>query len=491
MSDEIFEAKKKKFLELRAQGELKDHYPKTHTAAQCLLLAEGTTGVAMAGRVVGMRVMGKILFAHLFDVTGKIQVCVRKDPESAGPDFFELFKDTVAVGDFVGVQGEMFVTKTGETTIRAASFQILNKCFRTLPEKFHGIADIETKYRQRYLDLVTDEESRNVFLKRTQTIRSLRGFLEDEGFLEVETPVLQTLQSGAMARPFNTHHNALDIPLVMRIAPETYLKRCIGGGFDKVYEFARCFRNEGISATHLQDFTMLEFYAAYWNADRMQGFVSRMLKHVTQAVFGTNEVVIEGHHVKFDETLPIYDYCDLVLKDSGIDLRIENTDEKLRKAIKGKGFQIEDLDKLSWANAVDALYKKVTRPKLVQPCIIQKYPADMAPLARRNAQDPAYVDMFQFLVAGVELVKAYSELVDPLDQRDRFEEQMKAREGGDEETMPLDEEFLLAMEHGFPPICGVGIGIDRLIMLLCGCPNIKDTVLFPLLRPVPAPSTGA
>ena len=307
MSDEIFEAKKKKFLELRGRGELKDQYPKTHTASDCMALPEGTVDVSMAGRVVGMRTMGKILFAHLFDITGKIQICVRKDPEATTSDFFELFKESVAIGDFVGVKGEMFVTKTGETTIRASSFQILNKCFRTLPEKYQGIADIETKYRQRYLDLVTDDESRNVFLKRIATIRAMRNFLENEGFLEVETPVLQTLQSGAMARPFNTHHNALDIPLVLRIAPETYLKRCIGGGFDKVYEFARCFRNEGISATHLQDFTMLEFYAAYWNADRMQGYISKLLKHVIENVFGTNEVEIEGHKVRFDETLPVYD----------------------------------------------------------------------------------------------------------------------------------------------------------------------------------------
>lgn len=490
MSDAIFELKKAKFLELREQGALADAYPKTHTSSDVVALPEGSR-VSCAGRIVLLRIMGKILFAQLHDASGRIQICVRKDPDaSASADNFARFVDQVAVGDFVGVEGALFRTKTGELTIQVATWAMLNKALRTLPDKYHGVEDVEVRYRQRYLDLVMNAEARDVFLKRVQIVKALRRALEDEGFLEVETPVLQTLQSGALARPFHTHHNALDIPLVLRIAPETYLKRLCGGGFDKVYEFARCFRNEGISATHLQDFTMLEFYASYWNAERMRGFIASMFRGLIESVFGATRVTLQGREIDFAGEWPVFDYCDLVKSDSGIDLRVESTRETLVAAIQAKGIELEDLSTMNWANIVDTLYKKVTRPRLVQPCFIERYPADMAPLARRNAKDPAYVDMFQFLVAGVEIVKAYSELVDPLDQRGRFEEQMEAREGGDEETMPLDEDYLTAMEHGFPPICGVGIGIDRLTMVLCGCDNIKDTVLFPLLRPAAAASVA-
>jgi lysyl-tRNA synthetase class 2 len=485
----IFEIKKAKFLELREQARFADAYEKTHTSAEAQALPEATGGLRLAGRVVGLRTMGKILFAHLYDFSGRIQVCVRKTPEN--PETFERFVEEVSVGDFIGCAGELFRTKTGELTLAADSFTLLNKCLRTLPDKFHGVEDIETRYRQRYLDIVMSAESRDVFLKRIQVVKELRRFLEVDGFLEVETPVLQTLQSGALARPFHTHHNALDVPLVLRIAPETYLKRCIGAGFDKVYEFARCFRNEGISATHLQDFTMLEFYAGYWNAARMRGFIAEMFRSLIANVFGSTQVTLQGKEIDFAGEWPVFDYCELVKADCGIDVRVESSRERLAAAMAAKGIVVDDAETLSWANLVDALYKKVTRPKLVQPCFIEKYPADMAPLARRNAADPAFVDMFQFLVAGVEIVKAYSELVDPLDQRARFEDQVVARDAGDEETMPLDEEFLTAMEHGFPPICGVGIGIDRLTMVLCGCDNIKDTVLFPLLRPVAHGSVGA
>lgn len=481
MSDAVFEIKKSKFLEQRERGNLADCYSKTHTVEQALALAEGTVGVAVAGRIVGLRTMGKILFAHIFDHTGKMQVCVRKSEDS--PEMFESFVAEVAVGDFIGVTGEIFRTKTNELTIRAESFQLLNKCLRTLPEKYHGVEDIETRYRQRYLDIIMNPESRDVFRKRIEIVKSLRSSLEDAGFLEVETPVLQTQPSGALARPFHTHHNALDIACTLRIAPETFLKRCIGAGFDRVYEFARCFRNEGVSATHLQDFSMLEFYAAYWNADSMRAFVAQMIESLISRVFGQTQVSLHGNSIDFSGQWPVYDYSEIILKDCGIDIRVEASKEQLVTALRNKNIHLDDLDSMNWANTVDALYKKVTRPKLVQPCFIERYPADMAPLARRNARDPRYVDMWQFVVAGVEVVKAYSELVDPLDQRERFEEQMRAREAGDEETMPMDEDYLTAMEHGFPPIAGVGIGIDRLTMVLCGCDNIKDTVLFPLMRP--------
>ncbi len=481
MSDAIFEQKKTKFLEQRAQNNFADQYNKTHTVMQVAALAEGVTGVRCAGRVVGMRTMGKILFAHIYDFTGKTQFCVRKSEDNPGT--FDDFVAQVSVGDFVGIEGEMFITKTGELTLRVGSFKLLNKCLRTLPEKYHGVEDIETRYRQRYLDIIMTAESRAVFQRRIEIVRSMRRFLEDDGYLEVETPVLQTQPSGALARPFHTHHNALDIECTLRIAPETYLKRCIGAGMDKVYEFARCFRNEGISHTHLQDFTMLEFYASYWNSQLMREFVAKMMRNLIKNVFGQVKISMHGQEIDFGGEWPVYDYCDLIERDSGIDIRIVSTKELLVKALKEKNIHLDDLANMNWANSVDSLYKKVSRPKLIQPCFLEKYPAEMAPLARRNAEDGRFVDLFQFLVAGVEIVKSYSELVDALDQRERFEEQMTSREAGDEEAMPMDEDFLTAMEHGFPPIAGVGIGIDRLTMVLCGCDNIKDTVLFPLMRP--------
>lgn len=483
MSDNIFELKKAKFLEQREKGNLSDHYHKTHSVAEVASLPEGTKNVSTAGRIVAMRTMGKILFAHIYDFSGKVQLCVRKTEEA--PEVFESFSANVSIGDFVGVEGEMFVTKTGELTLRVGSWKLLNKCLRTLPEKYHGIEDIETRYRQRYLDLIMSPESRDVFKKRFEIVKALRRYLEDSGYLEVETPILQTTPSGALARPFVTHHNALDIDCVMRIACETYLKRCIGAGIDKVFEFARSFRNEGISATHLQDFTMLEFYASYWNSDIMRKFVEGMMRNLIEKIFGSVKVTLGGNEINFSGDWPVYEYSDLIQKDSGINIKKYQTKESLKEQIKAKNIRLDDdINTLGWANMVDSLYKKVSRPKLIQPCFLVKYPVEMAPLARRNGKDPQYVDFFQFLVNGVELVKAYSELVDPLDQRERFEEQMEAREHGDDEAMPIDEEYLTAMEHGFPPIAGVGIGIDRLTMILCGCDNIKDTILFPLLRPI-------
>ncbi len=483
MSDNIFEIKKEKFLQERNKNNLADHYDKTHNLAEVMQLPEGTKNVSTAGRLTALRTMGKIAFATLYDFSGKIQICVRKTEEA--PEVFENFCNQVSIGDFIGAEGEMFITKTGELTIRVASFKLLNKCLRTLPEKYHGIENIEARYRQRYLDIITSEESRDVFKKRFEIVKTLRRYLEDSGYLEVETPILQTTASGALARPFHTHHNALDIECVMRIACETYLKRCIGAGIDKVFEFARSFRNEGVSATHLQDFTMLEFYASYWNSDKMLKFVEGMMRNLIEKIFGQVKVTLAGNEINFEGDWPVYEYSELIKKDSGIDIQKLNTRDLLIKEIKSKNIKLDDdIDSLSWANMVDSLYKKVSRPKLIQPCFLVKYPVEMAPLARRNIENPNYVDFFQFLVNGVELVKAYSELVDPLDQRGRFEEQMEAREHGDAEAMPIDEEYLLAMEHGFPPIAGVGIGIDRLTMILCGCDNIKDTILFPLMRPV-------
>jgi len=331
--------------------------------------------------------------------------------------------------------------------------------------------------------VIMNPDTRDVFFKRVQIIRTMRRFLEDHGFMEVETPILQTNPSGALARPFHTHHNALDLACSLRIAPETWLKRLIGAGFDRVYEFAKCFRNEGISAAHLQEFTMLEFYAAYWNWDDQRQFCAAMTRHVIENVFGKSQVTVRGHHVDFGGEWPVFTIAELIQQDTGLDIMALTTKADLLREIKARKLSVDNADKLSWANLVDAIYKEYSRPKLIQPCFVTKYPAEMAPLARKNPEDPRFVDLFQLVVTGIELIKAYSELVDPLDQRDRLEAQALARAEGDDEAMPMDEDFLTAMEHGFPPVAGVGIGIDRLVTVLCEKDNIKESVFFPLMKP--------
>jgi lysyl-tRNA synthetase, class II len=462
-----------------------DQYSTTHTLAEAGQLADGTGSVALAGRIVKQRTMGKLIFASLFDFGGSFQVCVQIQYDEAG---FQLWKNSLGLGDFVGVTGEIFTTQKGEKSLRVHSFHILQKAIRPLPDKFHGLENVETRYRQRYLDIISNEDTRNVIHIRHKIIQFFRNHLIENRYIEVETPILQTVASGAIAKPFQTHHNALGMDCVLRISCETYLKRCIGAGMERVFEFARSFRNEGISAVHLQDFTMLEFYASYWNAETMLPFVANMMRQLVSHVFQTDTVVLGTNTINFAGEWPVFDYCELVEKYSGISILTHSTKESLIQSIDNANIVLDTEDKnwrqFSWANIVDVLYKKMCRPSLIQPCFLVKYPVDMAPLARRNKDNPAFVDFFQFLVNGTEIIKAYSELVDPLDQRQRFVEQSQAKATGDEEAMSLDEDFLVAMEHGFPPIAGVGIGIDRLTMILSGASNIKDTVLFPLLKPV-------
>ncbi len=481
MSSEIFDLKKQQYLEVSSKNPFADRFEKTHSIGSIRDIDDGVAGIKTAGRVTSLRLMGKALFANIFDFTGTIQFYIRKSDEPNSP--FEVFTRDVSIGDFVGIEGETFTTRTGEKTINVQRLTVLNKSLRTLPEKFHGIENIETRYRKRYLDVIMNEETRMVFQRRIDIIKTMRSFLEDQGFVEVETPILQTTPSGALAKPFFTHHNALDMPCSMRIAPETWLKRLIGAGFDRVYEFAKCFRNEGISAAHLQEFTMLEFYAAYWNWEDQREFCTKLTQQVIHKVFGKTSMHVRGHDIHFEGEWPVYSIAELILKDSGIDILVHKDSASLKQAIKSKKVDLEDFESLSWANLVDALYKTCSRPHLIQPCFVTKYPAEMAPLARRRQDDPNYVDLFQLVVGGIELIKAYSELVDPIVQRQALEEQSRAKELGDTEAMPMDEDFLTAMEHGFPPIAGVGIGIDRLVTVLCEKDNIKESVFFPLMKP--------
>jgi lysyl-tRNA synthetase class 2 len=458
-------------------------FEKSHSAEQAKALADGASGVKIAGRVVALRGFGKLTFGHILDFSGKIQFAAQKNKLS---ESFGLFMKVVDVGDFIGIEGEIITTKTGEKTLDIATWTFLSKALRPLPEKFHGLTDQEIKYRRRYLDLITSPDSMERFKKRTRIISVIRKFLDSNGFIEIDTPVLTNKACGALARPFVTHHNALDIDIYLRIAPETYLKRAIAGGFERVYEFARSFRNEGIDASHLPDFTLLEFYCAYWNYQDNMDFTEKLMKHVLMEIQGSLMLSYENAVISFDGTWPRISFRDLVLRDCGIDIDAFTTRDGLFAAIKRQGIVFEDdidVDKAGRATLIDLLYKKVSRPKLVNPVFVTHHPAEVSPLARKNDDNPMVVDRFQLVVNGWEVVNAYSELIDPIDQAQRFKEQAAARAQGDADTMDVDEDFLLCMEYGMPPISGWGMGIDRLVALLTNTSNLREAVLFPLLRP--------
>jgi lysyl-tRNA synthetase class 2 len=376
----------------------------------------------------------------------------------------------------------MMVTRTGEATLQANQVIFLGKALRPLPEKWHGISDQEACYRQRYLDLIMNPGTRERFDLRTRVVRELRRLLDDDGFTEVETPVLMTRPSGALARPFVTHHNAMDIALYLRIAPETYLKRLIVGGYEKVYEFARCFRNEGMDPSHLQDFTMLEYYVAYWSYEENMAFTQTLVKDLLGRVYGSLQTAEELTGIRWSGPWQKISLSDLIERDTGISLPEFPDAASLRAGIKVRGFEIEDAEKLGRGSLIDRLYKQVCRPKLEDPVFLTGHPVDLSPLARRNDENPDIADRFQLVVRGWEIANAYSELVDPVDQRHRLAEQAGLKAGGDIEAMEMDEDYLLAMEHGMPPISGWGMGIDRFVALLTKQPNLRDVVLFPTLR---------
>jgi lysyl-tRNA synthetase class 2 len=376
----------------------------------------------------------------------------------------------------------MIVTRTGEITIEADEVVFLGKALRPLPEKWHGITDQELCYRQRYLDLIMNEETRDRFLLRSRLVSELRRLLDGNGFLEVETPVLMTKASGALARPFVTHHNSLDMQCFLRIAPETYLKRLIVGGFERVYEFARCFRNEGMDPSHLQDFTMLEYYVAYWSYEENMDFTQRVLSELVERCFGSLEAARLATGIDWGGEWPRIGVGELIERESGIRISDHETADSLRAVVAGAGLGLEGVEKLGRGALIDQLYKKVGRRSLVEPTFLVRHPIDLSPLARRNDHDPTVADRFQLVVKGWEIVNAYSELVDPIDQRARLEDQARLKAGGDSEAMEMDEDYLLAMEHGMPPMSGWGMGIDRVVALLTGAENLRDVVFFPLLR---------
>ncbi len=477
--------------EIRRQGgnPYPDRFERTHTLKNARLLTEGTPNVSICGRLISMRKMGKLAFGHLQDISGRMQISLSVD--RLGEESFKALKKRIDIGDFIGVTGEVFRTRMGELTIAAESCMLLGKALRPLPEKWHGLQDVELCQRKRYLDLIMNEQARERFLLRSRVVARLRMFLEQHGFLEVDTPVLCNKYGGALARPFITHHNALDIDVYLRIAPETYLKRLIVGGFDRVYEFARCFRNEGNSPAHVQDFTMLEFYAAYWNYRDNLNFTRALILYVLDKAVGTTEIEFEGQTIEFKGLWPVVTIRDLIKEHAGIDIRENPSKEALLDACAQAHIVLDDIDvdKAGRGSLIDSLYKKTCRPNLIQPTVLINHPRETSPLARASDTDPSVVDRFQLVAGGTEIVNAYSELVDPVDQRQRLEDQARQRAEGDEEAMPLDEDYLEAMEHGMPPISGFGLGVDRFVALLAGEENIRSAILFPLMRPESASPT--
>ena len=461
-----------------------ERYETNYTLKEASTLEDGIKDVRVAGRIVFMRKMGKLSFLKLRDIEGDLQVSIKID--LVGEEKYKFFKTMIDLGDFIGVVGEIFTTQTGEKTLRADDFTFLGKALKPLPEKFHGVTDPEICYRNRYLDLIMNESTRKRFLLKYEFIKEIRRFLEDDGYIEIETPVLSNKASGASARPFTAHHNALDIDVYLRIAPETYLKRAVVGGFTKVFEFARCFRNEGIDATHLQDFTMLECYAAYYNYKDNMILLENMLKTVIQKLFVTLQLTINDKVVDLSKKWETVSFRDLILKYADIDIKKFNTKESLLAEIKNKKISFEtedDIETLGFGNLVDALYKKVARPSLIEPTFLIEHPIELSPLARANDEDKTLTDRFQLVINGAEIINAYSELVDPMDQEARLLHQAELKGNGDTEAMMMDYDYINAMEYGMPPISGWGMGIDRVLQVLTGVDNIKDNILFPLMRP--------
>ncbi len=467
---------------------IKDAYPDrfevNYELKDASNLEDGVTGVRVAGRIILMRKMGKMSFLTIGDISGKIQISVKLD--MIGEEAYNDFKANYDLGDFIGVEGEVFTTHTGEKTVRASKIKFLGKALRPLPEKFHGVLDVESIYRERYLDLITSDEAKKKFLLRSRFIRELRNYLDEAGYIEIETPILNNKASGATAKPFVTHHNALDIDMYLRIAPETYLKRAIVGGFVKVFEIARCFRNEGIDAQHLQDFTMIEGYCAYYNYKDNMKFLREMLQSIIEKLFGTLVINIMDKEIDLSGEWEVVSFRDLILRYSNIDINEYNTKEKLLDKIISDKIEIDSevpLEDLGYGNLVDQLYKKVARSNIIKPTFLTEHPISLSPLARANDDNKEITDRFQLIINGAEIINAYSELVDPQEQMRRLEEQAILKANGDDEAMPMDNDYIMAMECGMPPISGWGMGIDRVIQLLTNSQNIKDVVLFPLMRP--------
>jgi len=440
-------------------------------------LAEEKISVSIAGRIMSKRGKGKAGFAHLKDKNGSIQIYVRKD--EVEEEQFETWKSS-DLGDFLGIKGVMMKTKTGEVTVRAEDLTHLSKALRPLPDKYHGLANIEQKYRQRYLDLIANEESFDRFKKRSQIISEIRNYLNNNDYLEVETPLLHNMAGGAAARPFETHHNALNIELYLRIAIELHLKRLIVGGMEKVYEIGRVFRNEGIDTTHNPEFTMLELYTAYHDYNDVMDLTEELIRFVANKVNGTGKLTYGEDEIDLDQPWTRKHMVDLIKDETGVDFWQEMSDEEARELAKKHNVEVEPYAK--YGHVVNEFFERFVGDKLVQPTFVTGHPEEVSPLAKSNEEDSRFTDRFELFIGRHEYANAFSELNNPLTQRERFETQMEEREQGNEEAHQIDEDYLEAMEYGMPPTGGLGIGIDRLVMLLTDSHSIRDVLLFPTMR---------
>lgn len=461
-------------------------FDRSHTAGQLQEqykeLPAGTDTedvVRVAGRIMSWRESGKINFADLHDDTGKLQLFLALD--KLGEEQFQGLR-RFDIGDIVGLEGIVRRTKRGELSVAATKVSLLTKCLHPLPEKWHGIKDIDQRYRKRYLDLLMSREQRDLFRKRTAFTRAMRKVMDEHGFLEVETPVLEQVPGGADARPFITHHNTLDADFYLRISLELHLKRLIVGGYDKVYELGRVFRNEGMSTQHLQEFTMMEFYWAYVDYEELMQFIEELYTTIIQETFGTLVFQYEGKTLDFTPPWPLHDYKNLIQQSADIDLDKYPTTESLIPLLKERGIAPDP--KLGRGRLIDQLYKKLARPKLFDPCFLVDHPLDISPLAKGHPDRPGYVQRFQVLFAGAEVGNGFSELNDAQDQLDRFLEQKKLREKGDPEAQMLDRDFIESLEYGMPPTSGFGVGLDRFFAILAGAESIRDVVLFPTMKPL-------
>ncbi len=485
------EARLAKLERIRARSQ--DPYPprfnRSHSASQALDAfqkleqargqdpAPESPVITVAGRIVSIRVMGKASFAHIQDGSGKLQLYLRID--RLGEDRYRTFDD-FDLGDFIGASGKLFRTRTCEVTVEVDEFVMLAKALHPLPEKWHGLVDTEKRYRQRYLDLISNEDVRRVFQTRSRVISSVRRYLDDRQFLEVETPVLQPVYGGAFARPFVTHHHTLDQRMYLRIATELYLKRLVIGGLERVYEIGKDFRNEGISTRHNPEFTVLEAYQAYGDYNEMMTLTEGMVCNVAQEVLGRTRVTYQGSEINLEPPWRRLPLIESLHQYAELDLAEYPEAEALADVLNRKGLPADA--SAGWGKLVDLAVSAWVEPHLVQPTFLTDYPLELSPLAKRKPEDPNLVERFEPVIARMEMGNAFTELNDPLDQRERFEEQVRAREAGDEEAQPMDVDFLLALEHGMPPTGGLGLGIDRLVMLLTDQASIREVILFPQLR---------
>ena len=469
-----------------------DLYPVDHTSAKIKQDFEDGKKVVIAGRLMSRRIQGKASFAELQDSTGRIQVYFNRDEICPGEDktqYNDVYKKLLDIGDFIGIEGELFTTQVGEKTVMVKKFTLLSKALKPLPlpkvdkdgNEFDKFNDPEMRYRQRYADLVVNPKVKDVFVKRTKLFAAMRNFFNDKGYFEVETPILQSIPGGAAARPFITHHNALDIPLYLRIANELYLKRLIVGGFDGVYEFSKNFRNEGMDRTHNPEFTAMEIYVAYKDYNWMMAFTERLLEHCATAVNGTTEATFGQHKVDFKAPYARVTMTDAIKQFTGYDITGKSESE-LREAALGMGLEVDET--MGKGKLIDEIFGEKCEGNFIQPTFITDYPKEMSPLCKEHRENPELTERFELMVCGKEIANAYSELNDPIDQRERFEEQLKLAEKGDDEaTEFIDQDFLRALEYGMPPTSGLGIGMDRLIMFLTNNQSIQEVLFFPQMKP--------